>query len=107
MAEAAERRAKDAKLCGHGEGVPDPKVEEEMKKAEEDSVGVSGTSLNLNNDVDATGSPSVLEPDIEAESESGSSDLEIISSSLKPGPSKPTIRKTPATRRSPHQDPFW
>ncbi|KAK9897640.1 WLM-domain-containing protein [Cystobasidium minutum MCA 4210] len=43
-AEAAERRARDDKACGHGEAVPDDQVEEEVKKAAEQSTTLEADS---------------------------------------------------------------
>lgn len=42
LAEAAERRARDAKTCGHGDAIASGNIEKEMDKAEEESTEVTG-----------------------------------------------------------------
>ena len=85
MAEAAERRARDAKSCGHGEGVRNETVVEEMRRAEEHSQSVSG--INLEDESTAENLKEWRLTDAETASDSGSSDIELVA-----GPSIPKIQ---------------
>lgn len=86
-ADAAERRARDDKACGHGLNVSDASVEEEMKQATQHSTTLEGAS----------------KPDNRAESthrqSDSDSDIEIIENPMLTAPSAGSSSR--ASRRKP------
>lgn len=83
-ADAAERRAKDAKSCGHGEAVSDAVIAEEAKKAEDDSLGAKGVDgelaeqANVSGNAIASKSTASTSGSNRPASEDSDSDIELI-----------------------------
>ena len=92
-AQAAERRARDAQACGHGEGQADDSVKEEQDRAEKDSRSVkvdnsahpvpdaAASALDEGPSGSSKGGSS-RQGGNETESESDGSDLEIVEQPL-------------------------
>ena len=114
-AQAAERRARDAQACGHGEGQADDSVQEEQDRAEKDSEGVkvdnsahpvpdaAASALGEGPSGPSTGGSQ--QGGNETESESDGSDLEIVEQPLPrlnpnataKGPTRPMTSKPAGT----------
>jgi hypothetical protein len=98
MLEAAERRARDAKSCGHGEAISNEAIEKELNKANEDAVAHTVENHDLPPEFDELPPPLTATkraPLFDPATDSDDSDIEVIE---KPS-SMPTSSKTSTSRR--------